>query len=460
MHHAHGPHGHAHGPHGHAHGPHGHAHGAGEETSEAARYAFHAIPGSTVRPQLERGAGRGRILFFDCPSGISGDMTLAALLDLGVPRAVFDEAIEALGLAAEAKLLVDQGQAGVLRATRVQVTVLAQPPERTHAAVRALIEGGKLSPAVRERALAVFERLAVAEAEVHGVPPSEVTFHEVGATDSIIDVVCAVAGLEYLGAELIVSPLPLGRGFAETQHGRLPLPAPATLLCLRGIPTVPDPLPVELVTPTGAALVAVLAKTVATWPALVPEDVGWGAGTMTLPDRPNALRAVLGESAGKGEHPGAVSDAASLGEHGSDHVVLFEANIDDMTGEALGYALGRLLEAGAVDAWITPIVMKKGRPAFLLSALAARECASRVEQTFFDETSTLGVRRRETQRTTLTRAIVQVPTRFGIVPVKERGSPPDHYKPEFDVCVALAEQHRVPVRVVIEEALAQVRSRR
>jgi uncharacterized protein (TIGR00299 family) protein len=437
--------------HGHAHGVHGHSHGAGPAAEPAlAAYPFRPLPPSAPLPgdlaPLERGSGRGKLLFLDCPSGISGDMTLSALVDLGVPRSVLDQSIVELGLEHEATLTIERGHAGVIFATRVRVQVAENPPARTYAAIHALIESSRLSAAAIERALAVFARLAEAEATVHGVAQSEVTFHEVGATDSIVDIVCAVAAFDFLGANLLASPLPIGRGFARTQHGRLPLPAPATLLCLRGVPTVSDALEFELVTPTGAALVSTLAGQFVSWPALIPERVGWGAGTMEFPDRPNVLRAVLGTPS---EGPGT-----------SDRVVQFEANVDDMTGEVLAHALARLLERGALDAWLVPITMKKGRPAFTLCALAAPERTSAIEAVYFEETTTLGVRRREALRTTLTRDVVEVPTRFGPVPVKRGGSPPYQFKPEFDACVALAKQHGVPVRVVLEEALSQARSSR
>lgn len=444
--------------HGHAHGPHGHSHGAPEPAAQGAghaagQYAFVQGGASTKRLPLERGAGRGGILFFDCPSGVSGDMTLAALLDLGVPRSVFDDVIAALGLNEEAQLRVERGWVGAISATRAHVDVHGVAPQRSFSSIRTLIETSRLAPEVARMALAIFERLAHAEAEVHGVPVDAVTFHEVGATDSIVDVVGAAAGLEFLGAELETSPLPLGRGFAQTQHGRLPLPAPATLLCLAGVPTLPDPLSLELVTPTGAAIVAALSRAFVSWPTIAAERVGWGAGTLVLPDRPNALRVVLGRRTGGASDPPGSSRA-------SERVVLLEANIDDLTGEVLAHALSKLLGRGALDAWLTPIIMKKGRPAFILSALVEATRVAAVEQVYFDETTTLGVRRREVERSTLPRAFSEVETRFGHVPVKTSGSAPHQYKPEFDVCVALAEQHGVPVRVVLEEALLQVRSRR
>jgi len=436
--------------HGHAHGAHGHAHGLGPDEQALAAYPFRPLPLLAPVPSelspLERGSGRDKLLFLDCPSGISGDMTLSALVDLGVPRGVLDQSVVDLGLEHEARLAIERGHAGVIFATRVRVQVAPNPPARTYAAIRALIEGSRLNSASIEGALAVFARLAEAEAAVHGVAESEVTFHEVGATDSIVDIVCAATAFEFLGAHLVASPLPIGRGFAQTQHGRLPLPAPATLLCLRGVPTVPDPLELELVTPTGAAIVSSLAREFVNWPALVPERVGWGAGTLELADRPNVLRAVLGSPTESGTS--------------SDRVVLLEANVDDMTGEVLSHALGRLLEAGSLDAWIVPITMKKGRPAFTLCALAKADEVSAIEAVYFAETTTLGVRRREASRTTLTRDVVEVPTRFGPVPVKRGGSPPHQFKPEFDACVAIAREHGVPLRVVLEEAVAQARSRR
>jgi uncharacterized protein (TIGR00299 family) protein len=432
--------------HGHAHGVHGHAHGAPSATLPAQPgYPFRPAPSIKQTALLERGSGRGKVLFLDCPSGISGDMTLSALLDLGVPRAVVDQVIVDLGLQNEARLSIERGLAGAIFATRVEVQVGNNPPGRTYAEIRGLLEGSSLTSSTVERALLVFDRLARAEAEVHGVELDLVGFHEVGATDSIVDIVGAAAALDFLGAILVGSPLPLGRGFVQTQHGRLPLPAPATLLCLRGVPTLADPLEVELVTPTGAAIVSALSERFVSWPALVAEKVGWGAGRLELPDRPNVLRAVLGR-------PTEDSDG--------ERILLLEANIDDMTGELMSHALGRLLECGAVDAWIVPIIMKKGRPAFTLCALAHADQAPAVEAAYFAETTTLGVRRRETVRTTLSREVSVVSTRFGSVPVKQSGSPPHHLKPEFDACVEIAKRLGVSVREVLEEALSQARSRR
>jgi hypothetical protein len=231
----------------------------------------------------------------------------------------------------------------------------------------------------------------------------------------------------------------MGRGSVRCQHGVLPLPAPATVTCLRGVPTVDAGLEAELVTPTGAAIVATVAKQFAAWPAFAPERVGWGFGTRGLPDRLNALRVVLGEARAK---------SASAGE--ATHVVL-EANVDDMTGELAAHALANLLESGALDAWATPIVMKKGRPALIISLIAERGAEQRLAEVLLRETHSIGVRHTPVSRTERPRRTIEVETEYGKIPVKVSEGPfgAARVKPEFDACAAAARVHGVPVSVVI-----------
>jgi len=270
-----------------------------------------------------------------------------------------------------------------------------------------------------------------------------VHFHEVGAVDSIVDVIGAAACFCYLGAEVVATPLPMGRGFVECRHGVLPLPAPATLLCLRGVPTRAAGIDAELVTPTGAAIVASVAKRFEDWPAMIVDHVGMGAGSRVLADRPNALRAVLGSAL-----PPAAVEAET-------HVVL-EANVDDLTGELAAHAIEALFRAGAVDAWATPISMKKGRPALTLSALAPRHVEARVVEALLAESTTIGLRRSLVGRVERPRRMIDVETRYGRIPVKVSEGPygPPQVKPEFDACARAAASAGVPVRVVIAEALA------
>jgi hypothetical protein len=326
-------------------------------------------------------------------------------------------------------------------ATSFDVHVDTKQPERTWKSIRALLEASPLDDAVRAGAIATFSRLAQAEAKVHCAPVDEVHFHEVGAIDAIVDVVGSAAALAYLGADVQTSPLPMGRGFVKARHGTLPLPAPAVVECLAGFPTYDAGIDFELVTPTGAAIVAANATTSTRWPAMSPERVGWGAGAADLRDRPNLLRVVLGD-------PGA--HATREGSH-----VVLEANLDDATGELVASAMEALLAAGALDAWAAPITMKKGRPAMIVSALARAEQADALAHVLIRETTSLGVRRHAVDRVERPRRVVEVDTPYGRIPVKiaEGAFGPPQIKPEHDACAAAAKAHGVPVREVVRAAL-------
>jgi pyridinium-3,5-bisthiocarboxylic acid mononucleotide nickel chelatase len=377
-------------------------------------------------------------------------MIVGALLHLGVPRTVVDTALAELSLPG-VRVGIRSVFAGAIAATQFDVQVNGEQAERSYAEIRQLLNDTKLSPAVRELAQEVFRRLAEAEAEVHGISVQDVHFHEVGAADSIVDIVCAAACLEYLGAEVSCSTLPLGQGSVRCRHGVIPLPAPATVLCLRGMRTVDSGLDVELVTPTGAAILGTVCKTSGAWPSITPEQVGWGAGTRQLPDRPNALRVVLGERSEQTQASQRVSPTAS-------HAVL-ECNVDDMNGELMGYVIEKLLAAGALDAWATPVTMKKGRPGWVLSALGTAQGAHDLGRVMLRESSSIGLRRSLVSRVELSRRSIDVVTPFGKIAVKVSGEPGSdtfHAKPEFEACRAAAEQHDVPLRQVIEAALHAV----
>jgi uncharacterized protein (TIGR00299 family) protein len=395
-------------------------------------------------PRLERGAGRGKLLYFDCFSGVAGDMTVAALVDLGVPLEVVEQSIAALGVDG-IEVRIEPAQTGVIGGVRFLVEARGAHPERSYAQIEQLLGSAKLEDDTRRRAQAIFRRLAEAEAFVHRAPIEAVSFHEVGAVDAIADVVGAAAALSFLGAELVSAPLPLGHGSVECRHGVLPLPAPATVACLKGVPTYAAGIEAELVTPTGAAIVASQAVRFERWPNLAPLAIGWGAGTKRLPDRLNALRVVLGEPATK--HSGQDTDVT--------HCVL-EANVDDMTGELAGHALAKLLEAGALDAWATPITMKKGRPGLLLSALCPVPQRGTLETVLLRETSSIGLRSYGVSRVERPRKLIEVDTEFGKIPVKVSHGPygPPQLKPEFDACARAAQTHSVPVRTVLAAALA------
>jgi uncharacterized protein (TIGR00299 family) protein len=305
-----------------------------------------------------------------------------------------------------------------------------------------MLEKARLPEGTRERAQRTFRRLAVAEAKVHRSSVDDVHFHEVGAVDALADVVGSAAALDYVGAELVVSPLPMGRGFVRAAHGTLPLPPPATVECLLGLPTYDAGIDFELVTPTGAAIVGAQATAGQRWPAFSPERVGWGAGSADLADRPNVLRAVLG----------APSEKVALAT-GATHAVL-EANIDDATGELVATWIDALLAAGALDAWTTPVAMKKGRPGVTLSAIAPVERADAIAHAILRETTSLGVRRYDVSRAERPRRMLQVETPYGIIPAKVAEGPfgPPQVKPEFDACAAAARAHSVPVREVLRAA--------
>jgi hypothetical protein len=382
------------------------------------------------------------VLFFDAPSGIAGDMTIAALLDLGVPFDVVKGALAAVDLSGVA-FDSEPCSAGAIGATRFRVRETEPQPARDYVTIARLLQDSALDEPVRVLAARIFRRLAEAEAEVHRIGVDRVQFHEVGAADAIVDIVGAAACLCYLDARVVASPLPMGHGTVTCQHGQLPLPAPATVQCLRGVPTYDAGIEGELVTPTGAAIIATVAEEYVRWPALVPERVGWGAGTRQLPDRPNALRVVLGKP--------------SISQGSPETHMLVEANVDDMTGELAGHALATLLQQGALDAWGTPIIMKKGRPGLVVSALARMHDAGRVADALLRETSSIGVRFTPVSRRELERKLIEVETPFGAIPVKVSGSAATgrKLKPEFEACAAAARVHDVPVRVVVESALAQ-----
>ena len=397
-----------------------------------------ASPGATRDP-LAAGAGRGQILFLDAASGIAGDMTVAALIDLGVPAQVVEAAVGALGLRGT-RVRVVPAWSGAIAASRFEVKLAGRQPERSFRDIDRLLARAPLAPAVRDLARRIFRRLAEAEAEVHRTAVEEVHFHEVGAVDSIVDIVGAAACFVHVGATVVASPLPLGRGHAECRHGVIPLPAPATVLCLRGVPTTDAGIPGELVTPTGAAIVATVAERFAAWPEIAPVRVGWGAGTRVLPDRPNALRAVLG--------------TPSPGRAREDTHVVIEANLDDATGELVGHVLGLLMERGALDAWAAPVTMKKGRPGIVLSVLVRASDMEETTETLLAETPSIGVRRYGVSRVERPRRIVRVATPFGEIPVKVSEGPHGApvRKPEIDACAAIARATGTPLRDVLAAA--------
>ncbi len=401
----------------------------------------------------------GTLAYLDTPSGISGDIFLGCLLDAGWPLERLYSVVEALHLPAGSWRVDSQPvMKGPLRATLAAVEVTEGDVHRHLSDVTAIIRAGDLPSAVQERAIAVFTRLAEAEARVHNTTPEAIHFHEVGALDAIVDIVGVCAGLHELGIErLYASPLPLGHGWAQTMHGRIPLPAPATLelLAAAGVPTVPAPGPGELVTPTGAALLAELADF--SQPRMTLQRIGYGAGRKDFA-WPNVARLWVGEAGGARrsakKHEGHEEHPRESAFHSG--LVVIETNIDDMNPELYEPVRERLFGAGALDVWTTAIGMKKGRPGTLLSVLGAAEKEEELAVLILRETTTLGVRVYPVTRHIAEREFQTIETVYGPVPVKVKLLDGERLgaKPEFDECKRIAEAKGVPVRVVYEAALA------
>ncbi len=382
-----------------------------------------------------------RIAYLDTFSGISGDMTVGALLDLGLPLDALREAITALALPG-VEVAVERVARSGIAAAKFHVRVHGEHPDQgapTHGhghrawgEIRDLLTKGGLAAPVKERALAVFARL---------VPADAVQFHEVGALDAIVDVVGAALGFVHLGVEAVYAgPLPMGQGRLRSAHGPLPVPAPAVVLLVAGRPVRLEDGAAELVTPTGAAIVAALARREAA-PAMRIEAVGYGAGDRVLADRPNLLRILLGEPV-----------AAA----GADEVVVLEATIDDMSPQLYEHVLERLLAAGARDAFLVPVVMKRSRPATMLRVLAAPADRDRLAGIVFAETSTIGLRYTTWARLVLPREERTVETLYGTVRVKIARAPDGtlNVAPEFEDCRRLATERGVALKVVYQAALA------
>lgn len=385
-----------------------------------------------------------KLAYLDCIGGIAGDMTLAALIDAGVSESDLLEALRTLPLTGW-QWRTERVEVEGMYARRVYITHEEDQPHRHLSDVLEIIEQGDLPPAVKQNAAAVFTRLAEAEAAVHGTTPDRVHFHEVGAVDAILDVVGACWGFHALGVErLVCSPLPMGRGFVRAAHGNLPLPAPAVVELLRGVPTYGIPIEGETVTPTGAALAVVLSHQFGPQPPMRWEAVGYGAGHADRP-LPNLLRLFVGESVS--------SERGTLGRWES--IVQIEANIDDATPQQLGYVMERAFGWGALDVFFTPVQMKKNRPGVLVTVLALPEQADDLIDLLLRETTTLGVRYSFVNRRCLRRDWVDVKTDYGTVRIKRarEGNRTLHLAPEYEDVARLAKKHNVPLHVVMQQAV-------
>jgi uncharacterized protein (TIGR00299 family) protein len=448
-----------------------------------------------------------RIAYLECFSGISGDMFLGALVDAGVAPQLLDDTVRALGLGAKLEIskVVRSGisatkvdvwvegekdmpreeywaQHNVVhphshahahshddahehshdhRQSHGQPTRAGAPstvaqgrsappthehrhPHRGLSEIRKIIGAADISDWAKKTAISIFETLGAAEAKIHDVPVEKIHFHEVGAVDAIVDIVCAAVGVEALAVdEFVCSPLNVGGGSVKCAHGTFPVPAPATLELLKDASAYSSGVEVELVTPTGAAIVATLARRFGAFPEMKIEKSAYGAGSRDFPAHPNVLRMVIGETL-----------PALARKTMSENISVLEANLDDLNPQVFGYVMDRLLDEGALDVFGVPVQMKKNRPGTLLTVLCRSEDAEKLMQVLFAETTTLGVRRREESRQTLARRWESVRTEWGEVRIKiaSMNGTVTNYAPEYEDCRRIASEHRVPLKTVMQEA--------
>jgi pyridinium-3,5-bisthiocarboxylic acid mononucleotide nickel chelatase len=414
-----------------------------------------------------------RIAYLECFSGISGDMFLGALVDAGVSAQLLEDTVAGLNLGA--RLEVSRVMRSGISATKVDVWVAGEkdsPREQKHEhahehkhthenehdrdllhshgrglrEIREIISAAAISETAKRTAAAIFEALGVAEGKIHNMPAETVHFHEVGAVDALVDIICAAVGAEALGVEeFICSPLNVGGGTVQCAHGTFPVPAPATLELLQDAPVYSSGVQAELVTPTGAAIVKILARRFATFPQMKIEKSGYGAGSRDFPGHPNVARLTLGE----------VVASTSASKTASETITVLEANLDDLNPQVFGYVIDRLFEEGALDAFTLPAQMKKNRPGMLLTVLCKPEDAGKLTKLIFTETTTLGVRCRDEERQILARRWQSVPTPWGEVRIKlgSMNGTVTNYAPEYEDCRAIAARHDVPLKTVMGEAV-------
>ena len=410
-----------------------------------------------------------RAVFFDCFAGVSGDMIVGAQLDLGVDLESLKQQLSSFGLDGY-EIKTRRVERSGIAATKFDVEVdETRQPARTLADIRSIIVGSGATDHVKDHAIRVFERLADAEARVHGTTPDKVHFHEVGAVDSIIDIVGAMIGFELLGVErFFCSPLRLGSGSANSEHGQLPIPAPATAELLRGVPVYAGELEGEFVTPTGAAIVKTLCEEFGALPSFRVARVGYGAGARNPDGFPNALRLMLGEieeAEGSAEpariHRSGVATQANAYATADETIIVIETNIDDMNPQVYGFVMERAFALGALDVFMTPVQMKKDRPGVLLTVLSKPVTVDAMIEMLLTETTTLGVRYHEARRRVLERATETVETPYGQVRIKvaRDGARTLHFQPEYEDCVRVALAAKAPFQEVHSAAAAAYRNR-
>jgi pyridinium-3,5-bisthiocarboxylic acid mononucleotide nickel chelatase len=379
-----------------------------------------------------------RVAHFDCFSGISGDMTLAALIDAGVDAEAIRKGIESLGLPVQFE--IEKVRKGGFAATAVHVEGAEETSHRFLPQIEEILSRGSLTKGQRELALRIFRRLAEAEAAAHGMPLEKVHFHEVGALDSIVDIAGSAIGLDLLGVDRFTSrSVPTGSGMVKCAHGMMPIPTPGTAELLKGVPLASSNIKAELTTPTGAAILTTVVERWIEYPLMTIERIGYGSGRRDFHEQPNLLRLFVGTAA----------EAAI-----SDRVWLLETNLDDLSAEVIGYCYELLLNAGALDVFSTPIFMKKNRPGVLLSVLAPEGAVPELEEILFRETTTLGIRRYAVSRHKLERRACSVETPWGLIQGKLgwlEGRPPV-FSPEYESCASVARTHGIPLREVYLQA--------
>jgi len=386
-----------------------------------------------------------KIAYFDCFSGASGDMILGALVSAGLPIETLRAELEKLplsGFAVNSEIVMKKGISG----THVIVEAEDSSTHRHLPKIIEIINSSSLSQTVKQTAIDIFENLARAEAKIHNTTVEKIHFHEVGAIDAIIDIVGAAIGLHELGIEkVLVSKIHVGRGFVECQHGRMPLPAPATLELLQGIPVYSEGIESELITPTGAAILKTVSSSFGPPPEMILESSGFGAGTRDLPI-PNLLRLWIGQSS---------NDST-----GKDEIILIETNVDNMNPELLAHATESLWGEGVLDIYLTPILMKKNRPATKLSLLIQPDSLNAVTSRLFAEVSTMGIRYQRMSRTILDREVISVKTEYGQIDVKvgRYSGEIRTVNPEYESCKRVAEKTGRPVREIFEAAKAVARA--